>query len=311
MAMKYKEDFIKDVFKLKKQGLSNRKIAKILIGRDSAQSTIFDILARGFKEKPQLKMLFLDVEVSASVVLSFPRFKSNISPDAVIKEPYMLTYAGCWEDGKVFSKGLHQTSLFKFDHSNDYELISDLWQLLDEADYVVAHNARFDVGWFNQRCAYWGLCPPSPYKVICTVKALKSAFTLPSNSLSASTNYFELERKLSHEGIGLWKRCMEGDVVAFEEMVKYNKGDIPTLVGIYNKVRPFMKNHPNVAITINDSILRCGTCGSSDLKELKGKKASTNLSSFDTYRCNSCGSVKRSRKNTRSSQQMNNTLMNT
>jgi len=311
MAMKYNTDFIKEVFKLKKKGLSNRKIAKKLIGRESAQSTIFDILSRGVDAISDIKMLFIDVEVSASIVLSFPRFKANISPDAVIKEPYLLTYAGCWTDGKVFSNGLHKTSLFKYDISNDFELVSELWSYLDNADYVVAHNARFDVGWFNQRCAYWGISPPSPYKVICTVKALKSAFTLPSNSLAASTNYFELDRKLSHDGIGLWKRCMYGDYNAFEEMLKYNEGDIPTLVGIYHKVKPFMSNHPNVAIETDDGKMHCGTCGSSDLSKIDGKNYKTNLSTFSIYRCNSCGSIKRDRKNTRTKDQMNKTLMNT
>lgn len=267
------------------------------------------------KQKTKGPKVFLcDVETSYTISYHFGRFKQFISPKQVIQEPYLLTFAGKWlHNPSIFSRKLTDyTDLFNKNHKSDRELVQDLWDVMDECDVFVAHNARFDVGWANQRFAFYGMQPPSPYTVIDTLGALKGAFSLPSNALEASCNYFELEsRKLSNEGASLWKRCMEGDVAAFEEMEEYNIGDISTLEELYLTVRPFMKKHPNIALFHDDqSVMRCVKCGSSDLEEIKGKSAHTFLSKFKVYRCQECGSCARDRKNVRDKTEMKITLAN-
>lgn len=294
--------------------MSWRKLAKHL---SVPKSTLSDFL-RPIKNKEkatqeeQANILFIDIENAPSVVLSFPRWKANISPEAVLQEPFLLTTAWCWngDTKNVESIALTDYNSFDEDNTNDYYIVKHLWKLLDKADIIVAHNASFDDGNINQRFAYWDLPPPSPYKVICTLKALKKHFKLPANSLNAATKYFELERKLSNEGIRLWRRCLEGEREAFEEMRTYNIGDIPTLVDLYYKVRPFMKNHPSLALYSPSENMRCNTCGGTDLYKEEGKYAYTALSKFEVFRCSSCGSVKRTRKNVRTKEQMTNTLAN-
>ena len=195
---------------------------------------------------------------------------------------------------------------------SDRRLVEDLWQVLDECDIFVAHNARFDRGWANQRFAFYGMQPPSPYIVIDTLGALKESFSLPSNALEAACNYFELDsRKLSNEGASLWRRCMEGDPLAFDEMEEYNIGDIPTLEELYLTVRPFMRKHPNIALFHKDqTVMRCVRCGSDDLVEENGKVAHTFLSKFKVYRCQECGSCARDRQNVRDKTEMKMTLAN-
>lgn len=263
---------------------------------------------------PGAKIFLGDVEVSPSIAYSFSRFKSFIKPNQVILEPYMLTFAGKWlHNPAIFSRKLPDyPEEFARDPQSDRELVKDLWKLLDECDIFIAHNARFDRGWANQRFAYYGMQPPSNYIVIDTLAALKESFSLPSNALEAACNYFELDsRKLSNEGFSLWRRCVEGDVSAFEEMEEYNIGDIPTLEELYLTVRPFMKKHPNVALYHPDqSSLRCVRCGSDDLEEEKGKYATTFLSKFKVYRCQECGSCARDRTNVREKSAMQKTLAN-
>lgn len=154
--------------------------------------------------------------------------------------------------------------------------------------------------------------PPSPYITIDTLAALKESFSLPSNALEAACNYFELDsRKLSHEGFSLWRRCVEGDPTAFDEMEEYNIGDIPTLEELYLTVRPWMKRHPNVALFHKDqSVMRCVRCGSDDLVVENGKTAQTFLSKFTVYRCQECGSCARDRQNVREKAAMKKTLAN-
>ncbi|ARB11664.1 putative DNA polymerase/exonuclease [Pectobacterium phage vB_PatM_CB7] len=266
------------------------------------------------ENNPGAKIFLGDVETSYTISYHFGRFKQFISPKQVIQEPYMLTFAGKWlHNPSIFSRKLPDyPEEFARDHTSDRKLIEDLWQVLDECDIFVAHNARFDRGWANQRFAYYGMQPPSPYITIDTLGALKEAFSLPSNSLEAACNYFELDsRKLSNEGASLWRRCMEGDPEAFEEMESYNIGDIPTLEELYLTVRPYMRKHPNLSLFHPDqSVMRCVRCGSDDLVEEKGKSAHTFLSKFKVYRCQECGSCARDRQNVREKAAMKKTLAN-
>lgn len=318
MSNRLTEEQKQSIIQLIEDGLSSRKIAKEVLGRETAKSTINDFINR---EKPQTigtyfdnkgaKVFLGDVEVSASVVYTFNRFKAFVKPDQVIQEPYMLTFAGKWlHSPAITSHKLTDYKSFKLDHKNDRELMEDLWKILDDCDIFVAHNARFDTGWLNQRFAYWGMKPPSPYKVVDTLKEIKLAFSLPSNSLASSANYFELpNRKLDNAGWSLWQRCMEGDISAFLEMETYNIGDITTLEDLYLKVRPWMKNHPNVALYYGDGKMRCPKCGSDNLILVEGKSYSTLLSDFDLYYCPESQSYCRGRKNIRDKDSMLNTLI--
>lgn len=326
---------INEVLKLKRDGLSNREIARTL-GRESQESTIRLMLGRlakeiatdygdgniapeadtfikeGRKQYQGPKIFLGDVETSLTVSYHFGRFKQFIQPKQVIQEPYMLTFAGKWlHNPLILSRKLTDYPSFALDVTDDKGLIEDLWHVLDECDIFIAHNARFDRGWANQRFAFYGMKPPSPYQVIDTLGALKESFSLPSNALEAACNYFELTRKLANDGIGLWIRCMEGEVKAFEEMETYNIGDIPTLEEIYLRVRPYMKKHPNVSLYNPDTdVPQCVRCGSDELTKEEGKVATTYLSKFHVYRCDCCGSVMRGRKNIRSKDQMSLTLAN-
>lgn len=285
----------------------------------SSPATAIEAVTASFLDKikqknPGARVFLGDVETSYTISYHFGRFKQFISPKQVIQEPYLLTFAGKWlHNSAIFSRKLPDyPAEFQRDFTSDRLLVEDLWKVLDECDIFIAHNARFDRGWANQRFAFYGMQPPSPYITIDTLAALKEAFSLPSNALEAACNYFELDsRKLSNEGASLWKRCMEGEVAAFEEMEEYNIGDIPTLEELYLTVRPFMRKHPNIALFHKDqSVMRCVRCGSDDLVEEKGRVAHTFLSKFKVYRCQECGSCARDRKNVRDKTEMKLTLAN-
>lgn len=334
-----KEDTIIKVLELLDQGLSQREVARRLLGKDSKESTIRGWLKKYRREdenktiqeikqevvyeklNPKLPKIFLfDIECSATIAYVFGRFKAFVKPEQVIQEPYMLTFCGVWLDEwehaieqgfepEIISASLPDYPLFDDDHANDILLISELWEFLDKADIVVAHNARFDKGWANQRFALHGLPPPSPYKVIDTLAMLKKEFSLPQNSLKAATQYFQITQKLDNSGWDLWIRCMNGDRQAFEEMVEYNKGDIVSLTELYLKIRPFYNMHPNISV-FNDEEGCCSKCGSPDIEVIPQKYARTSLSKFEIYRCHKCGGISRGRVNQRPKEAMKLTNMN-
>lgn len=318
MNTKYYDEVINEIVNMKQSGVGSRCIGRELgIGKSTVNDYYKYYLKTNNVEHPEqqkrkVKIFCGDVETSASIVYTFSRFKAFVKPDQVIQEPYMLTWAGKFVGNpNIISYKLPDfDEQFKEDHTNDRLLIEAMWKVLDECDIFVAHNARYDTGWFNQRCLYWGMNPPSPYKVIDTLRELKQICALPSNSLAASANYFELpNRKLDNAGWSLWQRCMMGEPEAFDEMETYNIGDITTLEDLYLKLRPFMKNHPNVALYQDSQEECCVACGSNKLEVIVGKSSYTQLSEFEVLRCE-CGKINRRRVNLRSKEKMVDTLMN-
>lgn len=235
------------------------------------------------------KILYFDVEVAPSVVLAFQRWQVNVAKEGVLQEPYLLTYAGAFDDGEVFGSKLTDFPAWDTDITNDYDLVLEMWSHLDEADIVIAHNSKFDKGHFNQRCSFWGILPPSPYKLICTLKEVRKAFSLPSNSLDSVTKYFKLTNKLSAGGFGTWRKAIDGDPTALDDMLEYNLGDIPTLREVYKTVLPFMVAHPNMATYYTDNLTRCYKCGSLDLEETD-QFTYTGTGKFELTKCGGCGS---------------------
>lgn len=273
--------------------VSDKQISRI---RQEIEETVHDLREVLGLQNTGPKVLFLDLEVSASIVAAFSMFKHFSTPDHIIQFPYILSFAANWlymPEGHIESAHLADYPMFETDHKCDKELVEDLWHYFDKADVIVIQNEGFDRGWFTQRCAYWNLPEPSPYRVVCTLKGLKKAMSLPSNSLGYSTKYFNLgHNKLHHDGISLWIDCMAGDVDALKKMEEYNRGDIPTLRELYLKIRAYIPNHPNLALYYADGKQRCPVCGGDHLTKLS-EKAYTNLSIFSSYRCDDCGTVKR------------------
>lgn len=309
-----------DILALKAQNFSSRYIAKQVLGSESKKSTVNDFLNREgevspksvVKNKAEPVVKILDVETAPEIVYTFRRFKAFISPDQVIKRGYLLSYS-CADlrTGEVEGKNLTHYDLFDIDHTDDYDMCEDLWNILDEADVIIAHNGvKFDRAYINQRFAYHQMPPPSPYVVVDTLKTAKKQFALPSNSLKEMGAYFETEsEKLDNEGFPLWKACCEGDREAFGRMQTYNDGDVVSLRDLYLRILPWMTQHPNMSAYYQDEVVRCSRCGSTDVHVLEGKFHHTAVSTFNIIRCNTCQGLSRDRANLRSKGKRSNTVI--
>jgi len=171
-----------------------------------------------------------------------------------------------------------------------------MWDLLDEADIVVGHNIdKFDIKKLNTRFAVHGFAPPMPYKTVDTLKAARTNFKFSSNKLDYLNEIFEIERKMSTGGFDLWVGCMEGKEESLKTMLEYNMQDISASEDLYLRILPWIKNHPNMGLYINDDIERCPNCGSEVLEWETGTYY-TGVSAFKAYRCNHCEAIGRSRK---------------
>ena len=236
------------------------------------------------------KILILDIETSPNVAYVWRFFKENIAPSQVIKNSNILSFAAKW---------LHSEEiLYRDTHiwSEQY-LLEDLNKLLDEADIVVTHYGnKFDLPRIRARSLVFGISPPSPYKTVDTCMVAKRLFSFESNSLEYLVKQLGIGEKLTHKkfpGFALWIEVLRNNPEAWDEMKRYNIHDTVLTERLYLKLRPWINNHPNVAINEEDEGLVCPKCGGKHL----GRRGfyTTNAGKYQRYRCDDCGGWSRTR----------------
>jgi len=177
------------------------------------------------------KILFLDIETSLVDARVFRTGLQQINANQLNSRTKVLTVAGgtlhdLLQEGEagMWSCSNHRSSTFKKDPLDDTEILADVWEELDKAEVVVAHNASFDQGWLFGRFLELGWKLPSKFFLFCTYKNL-TPFNLTSKKLDELSKSLIGQRKME-TNLDLWMRCSEGDESAFEQMEQYNLGDV-------------------------------------------------------------------------------------
>lgn len=298
--MKYSETEKDSILDLSfNKNWSGRRIANHL-GKSQSGVNKYIALLRKELEEPLVKqygpkIAVFDLETAAALVYCFGRNKQFIQQDAVVKEGGWILMSGLrWLGEPEDSTEI----LFNYDdliQGKDTFVVEQLYQVYQEADAVIAHNAfGFDNKMLQTRGIANGLGKLPSTKVIDTLQIARKALRLPSNRLDAIGAYFGLGRKVSHSGIDLWVRVQQGEIEAIEEMQIYCKQDTNLLNDIYLKLRGLglAGTNFNAGHYYKDSKIHCSSCGSINLIKT-GKLAYTALSSFEEYRCLDCGSLHR------------------
>lgn len=214
-------------------------------------------------ETGKLKVLLYDVESSPNVIYSWGVYEQNAL--RVIMHRQIICFAYKWlGDDKIHSYSLPDFKTFKTDPGNNRELIEKLHAVMTEADVVVGHNViEFDDKMANADFIRHGLTPPSPHRRVDTLQFARSKFRFNSNKLNDIAILLKLGKKVDTGGFDLWARCMAGDLKAYAKMTTYCRNDVALLEKVYLKLRPWMKNHPDMnAIDQNDG---CPVCRSKNL----------------------------------------------
>jgi len=246
------------------------------------------------EQKSPAKILIFDIETAPIMAYVWGGWKQNPAANTqmIVKDWFIITWSAKWlfEDKVMTGKLTGQEAI----QQNDSRIVGELWQLLEEADIVVAHNAlKFDIKKVNTRFLKAGLTPPMPYQVIDTLVHARRSFSLVSNKLDYIAQTLGLEGKLKHSGFSLWDRCYNGDEAALDEMELYNIQDIKVLEEVYLHLRPWIKPHPNIGLFIDSNVSCCSSCGSEKLQWTG--EYSTYANTYSAYRCGDCGSIGRSR----------------
>ena len=191
------------------------------------------------------KVVFLDIETSLIDAKVFRTGLQQVNANQLTAQTRILTVAGGslydliskGEEG-MWSCSNHRSSTFKTDPLDDTEILATVWDILDEAEVIVAHNATFDKGWLLGRFLELGWKLPSRFFLFCTYRNL-TPFNLTSKKLNELSKTLIGTKKLD-TNIDLWMRCSAGEKAAFEEMETYNLGDIhDTLFKVFMRTAYF------------------------------------------------------------------------
>jgi hypothetical protein len=316
--MKHNEMIVEQVVRLTGAGLASREVASRL---NIGKSTVNDIWNRWIAApkpfynpqdvalNPQgPKILVFDTETSCPLVFAFGRRKQFINDQAIYKEGgRILCFSYKWlGSDKVFS---HWMSPQEIEDNDDSRLACILFGLYEEADAVVGYNLQgFDDKVVQTRAIACGLGKLPTVKKIDPYLQAKKKLKLPSNSLDNVCAYFGLPRK-TPTGMKLWVDVQSGDVKAMQDMVKYCENDVNVLINVYELLQGLgnVNTDFNAALYYDDSIVRCRTCGNTDV-EVTGRYVKTALSTFEEVRCNVCGSVHRTRSSSTTKEKRNSLL---
>ena len=238
------------------------------------------------------RILVLDIETAPIKAYVWRLWKQDVYIDQIISDWFCLSWSAKFLDSdEVLSARLYGEEVLD---ECDFRIIKQLWNLLDEADIVIAHNGNsFDIPKIKARFAINGLPPTSFYQQIDTKVIAAKEFGFTSNKLDFLAQSFGLSKKL-HTEFDLWARCMKGEDEALIEMETYNRHDVEVLESVYYKLRPYIKNHPNVTLYDDDAADRCPTCGGKHLTP--NKFYFTSVGKFQVYKCEDCEALSRSRK---------------
>lgn len=246
------------------------------------------------KFKSQAKILLFDLETAPNLAWCFGTFKQNVAYSQVEQNWFILTWSAKWlfED-EVMSDKLTPNEVLE---QNDSRIIKSLWELINECDVLIAHNLLgFDNKRLHTRLLLNGLPLPKPYTVVDTLIHARKHLAFTSNRLDALGQILGVGKKIDTGGFDLWKRCMQGDEKALQEMELYNVQDVLLLQNVYLELLRYIKPHPNIGLLQpNNGKLCCASCGSENLVE--NGEYHTTVSVFQAYKCDDCGSLSRARK---------------
>jgi DNA polymerase elongation subunit (family B) len=242
------------------------------------------------------RILLFDLETAPTQAYVWGLWQQNVGINQIERDWYILCWAAKWFGSDV----VHTSALpdFRMEYAenphNDMEVVRRLHEMLDHADIVIAHNAaKFDVRKIQAKFLEHNLPPVSPFKIIDTLKVMKKEFALSSNKLDYVAQLLDIGEKIDTGGFELWDGCMKGDKESWKKMVEYNVHDVWLLEEVYKKLRPWIRNHPNVNLYDMDETQRCPVCGGTHSH--KRGTYQTSVGVYTRYKCQSCGSWHRER----------------
>lgn len=228
--------------------------------------------------RAQPRILFLDIETKPAIAHVWQLFDVTVALSQVVESGGTICFGAKWAGERKM--------LFHADWLDGHAaMVKAAHALFSEADAVVTYNGdRFDLPKLRGEFLLAELPPPPPVTSIDVYKSVKK-LGLMSNKLAFVGPLLTGDGKIKHEGHELWVKVMAGDPKAQAKMQRYCSQDVRLLEKVYDRVRPYVSNHPHMGLTKADS---CGACGSHRLQARGFRR--TKASIIARRQCQACGS---------------------
>jgi hypothetical protein len=231
------------------------------------------------------RVLILDIETAPNIAYVWGAWQQNIGQNQWVSKSHIMSFAAKWLDSDEVYYKENRTS-------DDSDIVRALYDLLDMADVVVAHNGqKFDLPTIIGRGVVHGYSPPSPYFVVDTLLTARKELRLVSNSLANLCEQLGLPKKDDHKnypGFELWLGCLRNEEAAWAEMKEYNISDIVSLEALYLRLRPYMRYHPNIIRDSDGETTACPKCGSKNI-QWRGYYYTRSGICYRRFVCMDCG----------------------
>mgnify|MGYP002654223612 CR=1 FL=1 len=227
-----------------------------------------------------MKILFLDLETSPNLAFVWGLWDQNVAINQLMESTEVICFGARWYgEKKVTFRSTH--------HDGKKKMLKDLHALMEEADVLVGWNsAAFDSKHIKREFLEAGMLPPSPYKELDLMRVVKSQFKFPSNKLDYVAQTLGVGAKVQHSGFDLWIGCMAGDNKSWGKMKEYQIQDVNLLIDLYEKLKPWIKNHPHAAL--HEGIEGgCSNCASVNIQ--RRGYARTITATYQRFQCTDCG----------------------
>lgn len=238
------------------------------------------------------KILTIDIETAPNLAYVWGLWDQNVGINQIEQAGSVICWAAKWRHEKRVE--------FRSDHHDGHTaMIERAHELMSEADGVVSFNGRnFDMKHLRREFLEQGLGPPAPHKDIDLLLTVRRQFKFPSNKLDYVAQALGLGAKVKHDGFELWRDCMAGDDKAWAQMRKYNIGDVKLTERLYDRILPWIHNHPHYGLyqidASNEAPNVCQNCGSDRLQ--RRGWAYTPLGTYQQLRCKGCGKYSRGKR---------------
>lgn len=210
-----------------------------------------------------------------------PKLRSGYIAEPMVKTPSrMVSFSALRDDGlMVFSSEFH--------HGRD-KMLETLYSIMSSCDIAVGFNSQsFDVPHIDMELFEAGFAPYLPVKHIDLMRAAKRRFRFDYNGLGSIARRLGLTEKLE-TNVSLWRRCMDGDPAAWDEMKRYNNQDVRVTDALRKRMAPWIPNHPNIGLWAPDEAC-CPVCAGTEL--VRAGTVNKRTLAYPAYRCQGCGAL--------------------
>lgn len=229
------------------------------------------------------KILLYDIETAPNLAYVWGKYEQNVIDFK--EQRSLLSFSYKW----VGQTEIHHSNRYK--EETDENLVIRLATLLEAADIVVAHNGdQFDRKILKTRMLYWKMRPLKPNCSIDTKKVAKAYFSFNGNSLNDLCKYLKLGAKIPDMPFSVWTGCMEDDKKSWKIMKKYNNHDVHLLNKVYERVKPWIENHPTLKSSPRSNSGLNGSCPNCQSTRVRRNGTRRTLKTLRIrLNCQSCG----------------------